>query len=81
MRRNIRIWIASNNTHGAYYTATTDTLDIVQIAQKYGRAESGEIVQLIEVDGAELEIPERETASWNGQYREYMQVGAVYEND
>lgn len=53
------IWIASDNTRGQHYTVDTDLTDIVDIAYKYGRAESGEIVQC---DG--------ETAGWNG--REYV---------
>jgi hypothetical protein len=54
------IWIASDNTRGQHYTVETDLTDIVDIAYKYGRAETGEIVQC---DG--------ETAGWDDSSRKY----------
>lgn len=71
MTHNIKIWIASDSSHGAEYTAETDTLDIVEIAYKYGRAESGEIVTLIEIDGTETDVCNRPTAFWDDQYHNY----------
>lgn len=71
MKHNIRLWIASDNTHGAYHTAETETLDIIKIAQKYGRAERGELVELTEVDGVATEAPDRPTAHWDSQFRRY----------
>ena len=54
------IWIASDNTRGQHYTVDTELTDIVKIAEKYGRAETGEIVQC-----------DSETAGWDSQYRKY----------
>lgn len=50
-----KIWIASDYTRGRYIEVDTEIDDIIELAYKYGRAETGEIVQC---DG--------ETAGWNG---------------
>lgn len=55
-----QIWIASDNTYGRHHEVETDLTDIIDIAYKFGRADSGEIVQC---DG--------ETAGWDSQYRKY----------
>jgi len=58
--REITFWMASDNTQGQLYTATTDLTNIVDIAKKFGRAEAGEI---IEYNG--------ERAGWDSQYKKY----------
>jgi hypothetical protein len=56
----IRIWMASDTTHGQHYEVDTDLTDIIDIAYKFGRAEQGEIVSY-----------NGETAGWDSQYRKY----------
>lgn len=58
--KEIKFWMASDNTHGQHYTVSTDLTNIVDIAYKYGRAETGEI---IEYNG--------ERAGWDSQCRKY----------
>jgi hypothetical protein len=58
--RKIKFWMASDNTKGQEYTADTNLTDIIDIAYKFGRAESNEI---IERNG--------ERAGWDSQYRKY----------
>jgi hypothetical protein len=76
MTHNIKIWIASDSSYGAEYTAETDTLDIIEIAYKYGRAESGESVTLIEIDGVATDIPNRPIAHWDSQHRKYNRAAS-----
>lgn len=64
MKRNL--WIASDSTKGADFTIDTDTDNILEIAQKYGRAETGEVVTLSDESGNEIA-----TAGWDNQYRKY----------
>jgi len=59
-KREIKFWMASDNSKGQYYTAETDLTDIIDIAYKYGRAESGEIIQF-----------NGESVGWDSQYSKY----------
>lgn len=58
--KEIKFWRASDSTKGQHYTVETDLTDIIDIAYKYGRAETGEI---IEYNG--------ERAGWDNQYKKY----------
>ena len=71
MTHTIKLWIASDCTKGSTRTAESDTLDIVEIAQKHGRGDGGEIVSLLEVDGVETDVESRPTAHWDSVYRKY----------
>lgn len=70
----IKLWIASDTTHGAAYTTETDSLDILDIAYKYGRAESGETVSITEIDGVPTDILNRPSAYWDGQHKAYKVI-------
>ena len=65
------IWIASDNTRGRTRTIKTETLDPVAIAKKYGRAEKGELVEVISADGVVADPLERPAAHWDDLYRIY----------
>ena len=68
----MRLWIASDNTHGQYYTIPDDdNLSPVEIAYKYGRAESGEIIHIWRGDNSDW-FPDAEVY-WDSQYREYRE--------
>jgi hypothetical protein len=54
------IWIALDFSRGQHYEIDTDLTDIVKIAYKYGRAETGEVVSC---DG--------DVAGWDSQYSKY----------
>jgi hypothetical protein len=56
----LKLWIASDTTKGSRHTVDTDLTDIIEIAYKFGRGESGELVQC-----------NGETAGWDSQYRKY----------
>lgn len=65
----MRIWIASDTTRGDYYTIPDQYKDmpIVEIAERFGRCESGEVVSVTR-NGV------IETAGYNQQYNRYRRA-------
>ncbi|WP_245157128.1 hypothetical protein [Anaerovorax sp. IOR16] len=61
MKKEIKFWMSSDNTRGDNYTVETDSTDVIDIAYEFGRAESGEVIEL--EDG--------QRAMWDSQYRKY----------
>lgn len=65
----MKIWIASDSTHGGYYTIPDEGLTPIKIAYKYGRAEYGEIINIWNDDNT-ARLPDAEVY-WDSQRREY----------
>lgn len=68
---NIVFSMVSDTSHRNTYTAEHDSTDIVDIAQRFGRAESGELVELLSVDGADASRDDMPAAGWDSQYQKY----------
>lgn len=65
----MKIWIASDCTHGRYLDIPDDGLSAVDIAYKYGRAEWGEVVHIFR-DGNTDKQPD-DQVYWDYQRRKY----------
>jgi len=72
---NVRFGIVSDSSHYNTYTADVESTDIIDIAYKYGRAEFGERVDLLGVDGREIDADAIQSAYWDSQRREYRRSG------
>lgn len=73
----MKLWIASDNTHGTMYDAdeffTNDgkKADPISIAYKYGRAETGEIIHIWLSDDTSV-IPDYKVY-WDNKRGEYLE--------
>ena len=65
----MKIWIANDYASGRYLDIPDERLSAVDIAYKYGRAESGEIIWIY-YDGNIDKLADAR-AYWDSQYREY----------
>lgn len=72
--KNVKIGIASDSSNYNTYTADTDSTDIIDIAYKFGRAESGERVDLLATEGHDFDADAVLSAYWDSQYRKYRRV-------
>ena len=66
----MKIWIASDYTHGRYLEIPDEHMTPVDIAYKYGRAEGGEIVH-IWFDGDVGRLPDA-IVYWDSYHRKYQ---------
>ena len=65
----IKVFRASDYTRRVEYEPEEiDKVDLKEIAYRYGHAESGELISVVNADTDEL----IGRVGWNSQYREYM---------
>lgn len=69
----MKIWIASDNTNGRMLEVEDSDKLPTEIAYEYGRAESGEIID-IWYDGNDNKEPDA-VVYWDWQRRRYMRHG------
>lgn len=66
----MKIWIASDYTNGRMYEVENNGETAIEIANKYGRAESGEIIH-IWWNGDTKRMPDDEVY-WNSKRNKYL---------
>lgn len=66
----MKIWIASDYTNGRMYEVENNGETAIEIANKYGRAESGEIIHIWR-NGDTERMPDDEVY-WNSKRNKYL---------
>lgn len=65
----IKIFRASDFTRGVEYDPIeVEKLDLMDIADKYGHADNGELISVVDADTEEL----LGRVGWDNQYRKYV---------
>lgn len=68
---NIVFSMVSDVSHRNTYTAEHPSADIIAIANHFGRAEAGELIELLSIDGVDTNPDDIPAAGWDTQYRKY----------